>query len=103
MARRTLKRVVFPAIARGEHLNVSMYMNALQSLDKDDLFGFNHEVPGSIPHGQIFAGGNKYVEALSYTGDNCKAEKLGIILEGLDLFEKLFGYWSKSFIPPNYL
>ena len=85
-----------------EHLNVSMFMSALQRGDKDALFGFKNKMPGSIPHGNK-AGGNKYVETLRYTNQNDKERKLSILLEGLDLFEELFGYRSESFIPPNYI
>ena len=97
------KGLFFPQSHGREHLNVSMFMNALQKKEKNAHFGFNHGVPGSIPHGQHVAGGNKYVETLRYTDEKDKAEKMNIIVEGLHLFGQLFGYRSKSFIPPNYV
>lgn len=84
-----------------EHLNVSEFMSALQSGDKDVHVGFDHRMPGSIPKNRTT--GNRYVEALRYTSKQDKQEKLDMILEGLNLFEKLFGYRSESFIPPNYI
>lgn len=96
------KGVFFPQSHGREHLNVSMFMKALQNGDKDVHFGFAHEIPGSIPHGKP-KGGNKYVESLNYMSRHDKQKKLEIILEGLKLFEELFGYRSESFIPPNYL
>jgi hypothetical protein len=97
------KGFFFPQSHGREHLNVSMFMNALQRGDKDVLFGFGHSVPGSIPYGENFSDGNKYIEALRYTDENDKKGKLAIILEGLDLFEELFGYRSESIIAPNYI
>ena len=86
-----------------EHLNVSMFMDGLKRNDRDLIFGFNHEIPGIIPHGEIPAGGNTYVESLKYSNESDKQQKLQMIIEGLDLFERLFGYRSETLIPPNYL
>lgn len=91
----------FPQSHGRDHLNVSMFMNSLQKGDKEAHFGFDHKMPGCIPHGKP-ARGNKYVVALWYTDDKDKEQKISIVLEGLELFENLFGYRSKSFIPPNY-
>lgn len=93
----------FPQSHGREHLNVSLFMNALQKGDKEILFGFDHQLPGSIPKGEDTAGGNSFVESLRYSDETDKMRKLDIILEGLELFEKLFGYRSESLIPPNYL
>jgi hypothetical protein len=94
--------IFFPQSHGREHLNVSMFMRALQQGDQDVHFGFEHEMPGTIPRGKP-DGGNKYVEALRYKDNYDKEEKLSIIVEGLKLFELLMGYGSKTFIPPNYL
>lgn len=94
--------VFYPQSHGREHLNVSMFMNALQRGDEDAMFGFNNGMPGSMPHGER-NGSNKYVETLWYSDLTDKEEKLSIILEGLDMFEELFGYRSETFIPPNYL
>jgi len=85
-----------------EHLNVSMFMKALQEGDQDVHFAFNHEMPGSIPKNGS-KGGNKYVEALRYVNETDKLNKLAIVKEGLELFEKIFGNKSESFIAPNYI
>ena len=94
--------VFYPQSHGREHLNVSMFMDALKKGDDDVLFGFRHRMPGCISRLNPRIG-NKYVEALRYTTQNDKEEKFSSILEGLELFEKLFGYRSKSFTPPNYL
>lgn len=94
--------VFFPQYHAREHLNVSKFMDALQNKDPDALWAIKHRMPGSIPKGpQGF--GNIYVESTAYDSEYDKIEKLNIYLEGLDLFEKLFGYNSESIIPPNYI
>ena len=50
-------------------------------------------MPGSIPKLEPQKG-NDYVEATCYHSEIDKQEKLNIYLEGLDLFEELFGYKS---------
>jgi len=86
-----------------EHLNISRFMVALKSGDRDAHFGFKCRMPGCIQQGVRKSVWNDYVEALNYTDHIDKSSKLEIILEGLDLFEKLFNYRSASFIPPNYI
>lgn len=95
------KKIFFPQSHGREHLNVSMFMSALKHGDLDALFGFRHRMPGCMPHG--IEGGNKYVETLRYSNEQDKKQKLEILLDGLDLFEALFGYRSRSLTPPNYL
>lgn len=85
-----------------EHLNVSEWMQALQSGDRDVLFGFELGIPGMIPKGLNHGTANKYVEALRYLNPDDKKQKLSLVVEGLSLFEELFGYRSESFIPNNY-
>lgn len=94
--------IFYPQSHGREHLNVSLFMDALRQGNEDVLFGFEHRMPGCIPKEQR-KGGNKYVEALRFVNQEDKQEKLAIILEGLDLFEHIMGYRSESFIPPNYL
>lgn len=94
-------KIFFPQYHGREHLNVSLFMNALRRGDRDVHFGFENQMPGSIPKGTKGIG-NIYVEATKYISLNDKEEKLAIFLEGLDLFEMLFGYKSETIIPPNY-
>lgn len=95
------EKVFFPQLHGREHLNVSMFMSALKLGDRDARFGFRHRMPGCMPRGIEW--GNEYVEALRFSDNKDKQQKLKILLEGLDLFEELFGFRSTSFTPPNYL
>ena len=84
-----------------EHLNVSLFMDALRKRNNDVLYGFALQMPGCISMGPEIRG-NEYMEATKYNSLTDKEEKLDFFLDGLDLFEKLFGYRSESIIPPNY-
>jgi hypothetical protein len=95
------ENIFFPQFHAREHLNVSLFLQSLQNGDHDARWGFENEMPGSIP---ISSGkeGNRFIEPLRYSSTSDKITKLKIYLEGLDLFQCLFGYHSKSIIPPNY-
>jgi hypothetical protein len=96
-----INKVFFPQSHGKEHLNVSMFMNALQRGDQDARFGFDNNMPGSIPK-QVKHGKNPYVEALKYDGETDKYRKLSRVQLGLSQFNELFKYKSESFIAPNY-
>ncbi len=84
-----------------EHLNVSLFMRDLGRGVEEAHFGFKNNMPGCLPKGANSTG-NSYVEATSYSSEADKREKLNFYLEGLDIFEDIFGKQSKSIIPPNY-
>jgi len=94
-------KIFHPQYHGREHLNVSLFMDALRKGDEATLFGFSNKMPGCIPLGPEVEG-NAYVEALRYQSMQDKEDKLNIFLEGLTLFEEMFGYKSESIIPPNY-
>lgn len=83
-----------------EHLNVACWLNVLQSGDKDNLFAFEHKIMGIFPKDDHLKG-NIFQVALDdsiYKGQSIN----DVVIEGLDLFEKLLGYRSKTFIAPCY-
>lgn len=92
----------YPQFHAREHLNVSKYMNALQAGDKDVLFAFENKIGGSITK-SLKRSPNYFVEATHYSSEIDKKDKLDIYLEGLDIFQKMFGYKSQSIIPTNYI
>lgn len=95
-------RIFVPQYHGREHLNVSLFMNSLFKGDHDVHFGFSNKMPGIITKGAL-ATANYYVEATRYNSLEDKYEKKSIFLDGLEIFEKLFGYRSKTIIPPNYI
>ena len=97
------KRHIFhPQFHAREHLNVSKFMKALQQNNSEVHFGFINQMPGCIRKGHL-NNGNYYVAATEYSSEQDKQNKLDIYLEGLDIFEEIFGFKSLSIIPPNYI
>jgi len=92
----------FPQFHAREHVNVSKFMSALQHKEEDVVFGFNNEMPGSIRKGSVRSG-NYFVEATHFSNEEDKLDKLMIYLDGLAIFEQLFGYRSESVTPTNYI
>lgn len=97
-----IEGIFFPQYHGREHLNVSLFMEALRNRDPDVFYAFNNYLPGGLSKNPAKAG-NDYLEATKYKSEKDKEEKLAIFLEGLDMFENLFGYKSKSMIAPNYI
>lgn len=95
-------KIFFPQYHAREHLNVSLFMDALRRGDPDVHFGFENNMPGCISHSPAIEG-NVYVEATNYNSIEDKGQKLAIFLKGLEHFERLFGYRSETIIPPNYI
>lgn len=82
-----------------EHLNVAHWMNALQN-DEDTRHVFDYGIMGLFPK-QDDNPNNLFQIALD--DRNFRLQPLTEILsEGLDLFEKIFGYRSTTFIAPCY-
>lgn len=96
------ERIFIPQYHAREHLNVSLFMKALKNNDSDAHFAFKLGMPGIMRRGNENMG-NKFVEATRFSDEKDKLDKLAIYLEGLKLFEEIFGYQSKSIIPTNYV
>lgn len=88
--------IFHPQFHGREHVNVVRWMEALGERTEGMMFTFDHET--------TFSGDGNYnfMEVLDYnTPEDLVQMKQGLA-EGLDLFEKIFGYRSLSFIPPCY-
>lgn len=93
------KRLIVPIFHGREHLNAQFWLRALQMVDKSTLLGFENEVTGmpgikgeKLPDFQA-AFDIDTVADLPYQKE--------VIKTGLDLFEQLYGYRSKYFVPTN--
>ena len=89
--------IFVPEFHGREHLNISSWMRSLKSGDPETLLAFDHGVTG-------FKRKNSPIDFqaafdLEYTKD--LAVQKEIIKDGLVLFEKLHGYKSRFFVPPN--
>lgn len=96
-----IKNRLFVPIFHGrEHLNVQRWLRALKSNHRSTLLAFNNGVTGiyngidgeSIPEYQA-AFDLDTMDDLPYMKE--------VLITGLDLFEKLYGYRSTNFVPTN--
>lgn len=79
-----------------EHVNVVRWMEALQKKTPEIMFTFDNHT--------TFSGNGDYnfMEVLDYNSPSELADLKLSLSEGLDLFQKIFGFRSRSFIPPCY-
>jgi hypothetical protein len=92
------KQIFVPQFHGREHLNVAVWMRALQKKDTQTHLAFNEGCWG-------FKNKNEFNVMYQAAFDLEKPEDLlgqhQIISEGLQLFETLFGYKASYFVPPN--
>lgn len=94
-------KVFKPQFHGREHLNVKKWMLALQNNEKATQFAFNLNTFG-LTNATSSSVVTNYMGAF----DSCLPEDIeyykSSIIQGLDLFQKYFGYRSLSFIAPTY-
>jgi len=95
------ERLFVPVLHGREHLNAQFWMRALQNENKSTLAAFDEGVTG-IPRKGI--GGeevpNYQAAFLIETVDDLPYQK-EVIRTGAELFEQLYGYRAKFFVPTN--
>ncbi|NLD48222.1 MAG: polysaccharide (de)acetylase [Clostridiaceae bacterium] len=94
------KNLFVPQFHGREHLNVAAWLKALRMDDKNTSVAFDEGMWGFVPIslGKLNV---KYQAAFQLTDISDIAEHKKIIIEGLSLFESLFGFRAKYFVPPN--
>jgi hypothetical protein len=94
--------VVNPQFHGREHLNVNRWMTVLRNNSKAEIDSFNFGVFSSKVSA-ISNYNNEYMDALDFdTKDELIFHEKAMI-EGLQLFQKIWGFSSKSFIAPCYI
>ncbi len=85
-----------PQFHSREHVNIVRWMEALRKRTPEIMFTFENET--------TFSGNGDYnfMEVLDFNSIRDLEIMERSIIEGLDLFEKIFSFRSKSFIPPCY-
>lgn len=93
------KRLMVPIFHGREHLNAQFWMRALKDKNKSTLVGFENEVTGmpgikgeKLPDFQA---------AFQIDTINDLVYQKEVLKTGLDLFEELYGYRSRYFVPTN--
>jgi hypothetical protein len=96
------KNVFKPQFHGREHLNVQMWLHALIKDFPGVRLAFDYHV--FCNHiDKKFDSRVKFLEAYNIKHFNEYSFIKNSIIEGLNLFEKIFGYKSQSFIAPNYV
>ncbi len=88
--------VFHPQFHSREHVNVPRWMEALRRRSREMMIAFENET--------TFSGEGDYnfMEVLDYNSRDDLTLMKESLAEGLDLFENLVGFRSRSFIPPCY-
>ena len=88
--------IFYPQFHGREHLNIKRWMKALQSKNDAVLTSFEQQT--------TFSGKDDYsfMEAYDWDTQEDIKQHESIISDGLQIFEKHFGFRSKSFIAPCY-
>lgn len=93
------KRLMLPIFHGREHLNAQFWMRALRDKNKSTLVGFENEVTG-MPgiKGEKLPG---FQAAFQIDTIDDLVYQKEVLKTGLDLFEELYGYRSRYFVPTN--
>lgn len=93
------KRLMVPIFHGREHLNAQFWMRALQAQNKSTLIGFENGVTG-MPgiKGERLP---DFQAAFQIETTNDLIYQKEVLKTGLNLFEELYGYKSRYFVPTN--
>jgi len=87
-----------PQFHAREHLNVAKWMHDLKNNDADTRHVFEYGIMGLFPKEQ-----HKNYYQVALDDSKFRMQPLNeVVSEGLDLFESIFGFKSKTFIAPCY-
>ncbi len=93
------KKLIYPQFHGREHLNVKVLLDLLQKKDKEVLACFDNHSFGAIsakPYPSI-----NYVAAFEFDKYEENEALKEIAFDGLNAFEKVFGYRAKHFAAPG--
>ena len=94
--------LIQPQFHGREHLNVKRWMQALQNSEQAELDAFEQKVfSPKIAKSKGYV--NEYMDALDFDNRSELEFQKQSLIEGLDLFESIWGFRSKSFIAPCYI
>jgi hypothetical protein len=90
------ENIFHPQFHGREHVNVIRWINALQEKTPEIMLTFENNT--------TFSGNGDYnfMEVLDFNTPGDLPSMKQSLTEGMNMFEKLFGFRSKSFIPPCY-
>jgi len=94
-------KVFHPQFHGREHLNVTRWMNALQNNVGLVRFAFKNRMYDLSTDTSISE--NTFMDALNFSSETELEFQEKTLIEGLNLFEVIFGFRSLSFIAPCYI
>jgi len=94
------EKIFIPQMHGREHLNVIAWMKALNNKDQFTHLAFSEGLWGFVPNKKVFPY-TDFQAAFLFDNSDELIYQQQIIKEGLNLFEELFGYRAKYFVPPN--
>ena len=94
------RRLFVPQFHGREHLNVPVWMRALQAGLEGPLSAFKNRMWG-ISTADDPRIGLEFQAAFDYNDPDDLSYHKEVLVSGLHLFEKLFGYRASYFVPPN--
>ena len=92
------KKLFIPQFHGREHLNVAVWMRALQKKEKNTVIAFNE---GTWGFSNVHPLGISYQAAFELEHFSDLENQRLILTSGLKLFEEIFGYKATFFVPPN--
>jgi hypothetical protein len=92
------KKLFIPQMHGREHLNVSVWMRALKDGDKSTQLAFNEGFWGFVPDTYPET---DYQAAFLLNNPEDLEYQQKTLIDGLRLFNRLFGYKAEYFVPPN--
>jgi hypothetical protein len=94
--------LIKPQFHGREHLNVKRWMQALQNSEQAELDAFSQNVfSPKISKSKGYR--NEYMDALDFDDKSELEFQKKALTEGLNMFESIWGFRSKSFIAPCYI
>jgi hypothetical protein len=96
-----IKNKIFIPESHGrEHLNIAAWLKLLRLGDRNALLAFKEGMWGFVPDQKVYPGLDFQAAFLLFDPQEVEIH-MKIIKEGMDMFEKLFGYRAVYFVPPN--
>lgn len=93
--------VFYPQFHGREHLNPLEWFKSIKSGNKYELMAFDHHALLALTKPLVSERKMGYMAAFDYESEEEFDTFKNVILEGQNLFEKLFGFRSSSFVAPT--
>ena len=95
-------KLIMPQFHGREHLNVTLWMKALQRKSEDEMVAFDLGIFSSKV-AQKYGYQNEYMDAFDFKNLKELVFQEKAIIEGLKLFKHIWNFDSESFIAPCYI